>query len=175
MPTPLPPGIKLVVGLGNPGLEYDHTYHNAGQLALEWLAGEASWKNRPTFEYARMKGMILVRPKTFMNDSGNAVTAALSYFKIQPVDLLVIHDESDLPLGTAKLVFGRGAAGHRGVSSIIAALGTKDFWRLRLGIRIRRGKAGGFVLKKMTAPEREILYGALGASIEKVTKKLTPS
>lgn len=165
----------LIIGLGNPGKEYEKTYHNAGFLALQHLARDAgkNWKRgADSWEYLKLGKSILVRPLTFMNNSGQAVKSALAYFKVLPQNLLVIHDDSDLPLGKYKLVFGRGSAGHKGVESIQKALKTKEFSRLRLGIRPevkgvglppegRREKAETFVLKKMSSADLKKLYGAL--------------
>ena len=147
--------VSLVVGLGNPGKEYERTYHNAGRLALAALAPETGWHARDKFRYVKETGRTFAAPETFMNESGEAVAAALKYFKVKPVDLLVIHDDCDLPLGQWKLQFGRGSAGHRGIASIIAHLKTDEFWRLRIGIRDaaekKRRKAGDFVLNRIGA------------------------
>ena len=109
-----------------------------------------------------------------MNVSGPAVHKLLRSIQAVPADLLLIHDDSDLPLGEWRLVFGRGAAGHHGVESVIAALRTKDFWRLRLGIRHGRGKAGEFVLRKMTAANRKKFYLGLKEATEKVMENTNP-
>ena len=111
--------VSLIVGLGNPGKDYERTYHNAGRLTLAVLAPEDGWHTRDKFRYVKDSGRTFVMPKTFMNESGEAVAAALKYFKLKPADLLVIHDDSDLPLGEWKFQFGRGSAGHRGIASII--------------------------------------------------------
>lgn len=173
---------RLIVGLGNPGKEYERTYHNAGFLALEHLTegSEQNWK-RPSnahategkWEYLRAGEAVFLRPLTFMNRSGAAVKQALAYFNLRPAELLVIHDDSDIPLGEFKLVSGRGSAGHKGVESIQQALKTRDFRRLRLGIRpeanppsltLRRARAGDFVLKKMSAADVKKIYSALTAT-----------
>lgn len=178
-----PPEFKLIAGLGNPGKEYQKTYHNSGLLALARLARNSGgkWKKgNGGWEYAEIGGTILLRPLIFMNQSGGAIRAALAYFKISPEKLLIIHDDSDLALGKFKLVFGRGAAGHKGVESIQKTLGTKNFWRLRLGIRpeanfsspkLRRAKAGDFVLKNMSAAEVKKIYSALEGARVKLTVK----
>lgn len=159
MKHPLPSQFKLVAGLGNSGEEYLDTYHNAGFVFVEALAGtDANWRHHKSFESFRASNSVFVRPLLFMNRSGSAIQEALRYFKIHKEKLLVVHDDSDLLLGAHKLVFGRGGAGHHGVESIIEALGTKNFWRLRIGIRppsFRERKAGDFVLKKMKKEEKQ--------------------
>lgn len=166
--------IRLVVGLGNPGAEYESTYHNAGALALDFMAGklapEGEWKSPRGggFSYLKTADLILVRPESFMNESGFPVRKALTYFKIKPEHLLLIHDDSDLELGSLKIAFGQRSAGHHGVDSVIRELGTQEFWRARIGIRTARGKAGSFVLKPLRAEHKEILYGVLTALTEKV-------
>jgi len=163
----------ILVGLGNPGKEYEGTYHNAGRMFLEYLASDANWQRpgRRSFEYAKgPSGIILVRPLSFMNQSGLAVISALRYFKAKTDDLLVLHDDSDLPLGQFKISSGQGPAGHRGVSSVIAALGTKDFRRVRIGVRTRNGRAGEFVLKTASTAETETLQLVFGDILKLMVK-----
>ena len=134
--------IKLLVGLGNPGPEYEHTRHNAGfwwvdaaarrlgaRLAAEraffGLAGRAGHAEGPVW---------LLEPQTYMNLSGKAVAALARFYKITPQEVLVVHDELDLPPGQMRLKFGGGHAGHNGLRDIHAQLGSPDYWRLRLGI-----------------------------------------
>lgn len=169
---------KLILGLGNPGEEYRNTFHNAGFLGLRaWAGKELEFRTLTSrrFEYAKEDGTVYVRPLTYMNESGLAAAAALSYFKLSPAELLVIHDDSDLPLGEGKLHFGRGAGGHHGIESIIAQLGTKDFWRLRLGIRGQKGKAGSFVLKSLSADEAKKIYSATEGFKRSSIENDTPS
>lgn len=162
--------IRLVVGLGNPGKEYERTYHNVGVLALEHIRRvfegtpyEANKRGR--FTWSRADGLVLVRPLTYMNEAGAPVARAVKFFKISPHSLAVIHDESDLALGTYRISFDRGSAGHRGVQSIVDALGTKAFFRIRIGIRpIRergRAKAGEFVLKTISNRDQGLLEEVL--------------
>ncbi|MCL4404239.1 aminoacyl-tRNA hydrolase [Patescibacteria group bacterium] len=164
--------VSLVVGLGNPGKDYERTYHNAGRLALAALAPETGWRARDKFRYVKDAGLTFASPETFMNESGDAVAAALKYFKLKPAELLVIHDDSDLPLGQWKLQFGRGSAGHRGVASIISRLKTEDFWRLRIGIRDasekKRRKAGDFVLDRISAEKMR----EFDRAVEEIRKEL---
>lgn len=158
--------MKLIVGLGNPGEEYQATRHNLGWQFIEnWrdaLADDFSpWKKSKKLvgEVAQSKDFLLLKPRTFMNESGRSVAAALNFYKIKPEDLIVIHDDMDLPVGAFKLQTGRGAAGHHGVESIINSLGAKDFTRLRLGIKpleeIKRDK--DFVLGKFSRKEKELI------------------
>ena len=134
--------MKLVVGLGNPGAKYEKTRHNAGFWWLDLLASRerAIYKRESRFQgaYAKIAAgsddVWLLKPETFMNLSGQAVAALASYYKIAPKEILVAHDELDLPAGGVKLKFGGGLGGHNGLKSIAQCLGTQDFWRLRIGI-----------------------------------------
>ncbi|MFI5265254.1 MAG: aminoacyl-tRNA hydrolase, partial [Candidatus Levyibacteriota bacterium] len=138
--------MKLIVGLGNPGEKYLNTRHNVGFLILDHLlqklekAKETYWEENSKFkaltkeiELAGEK-IVLLKPTTFMNDSGIAVQRYASFYKIDPQDIYVLHDELDLPLGKIKIRFGGSSAGHNGVNSIIERLGTDKFLRIRLGI-----------------------------------------
>jgi peptidyl-tRNA hydrolase, PTH1 family len=134
-------GIKLFVGLGNPGDKYATTRHNAGFWWIDLVAAQTS--SILSID-AKMFGIVgklnphqdkwLLKPTTFMNASGKAVAALANYYKILPSEVLVIHDELDLPAGSMKLKFGGGHGGHNGLKDIHAALGTADYWRLRIGI-----------------------------------------
>ena len=150
------PEIKLIAGLGNPGDIYKNTYHNIGLMAVDWLKDKSEnagpWgKAGNSFEYAKSKGMIWVKPLVFMNESGVALAKAKKYFKIPAENILVIHDESDLQAGNFKMQFDKNSAGHKGVESIINSLGTQKFWRVRIGVRGQKNKkrALDFVLKKI--------------------------
>ncbi len=130
--------IKLLVGLGNPGSEYEATRHNAGFWLLEQQAAQmrATLRNERDFRgrLARAGDVWLLTPTTFMNHSGQSVAAVARFYKIAPEEILVAHDELDLAPGVAKLKRGGGHAGHNGLRDIAAQLGTPDFWRLRIGI-----------------------------------------
>ena len=134
--------IVMVVGLGNPGADYENTRHNAGALFVEALARTAGQTLRPEKKYHGLYARIqwqgldlhLLNPTTFMNRSGLAIKALADFFKIQPQQILIAHDELDLPPGTAKLKKGGGHGGHNGLRDTIAHLGTNDFQRLRIGI-----------------------------------------
>ena len=134
--------LKVIVGLGNPGSKYTETRHNAGFWFIEELAREysASFRQEKKFhgEVAKIslagKDIWLLKPETFMNRSGLAVQSLMSFYRISADQLLVVHDEIDLPPGTAKLKTGGGHGGHNGLRDIINQLGTKDFHRLRIGV-----------------------------------------
>ena len=141
--------IKLVVGLGNPGREYEHTRHNAGFWWLDVLARDlgTTFKKASKFhgEVAKAGDVWLLKPMTFMNRSGQSVGALAKFYQIQPDEMLVVHDEMDLPPGGLKMKIG-GAAGSNGVKDIVSNVGTRDFWRLRIGVghpRDMAAKLGG--------------------------------
>ena len=149
MPSPINSAIKLVVGLGNPGREYERTRHNAGFWWVDALARDlgATFKKESKFhsEVAKAGSVWLLKPMTFMNRSGQAVGALCKFYQIQPAEILVAHDEMDLPAGGLKMKVG-GAAGSNGVKDIVSHIGTRDFWRLRIGVghpRDMAAKLGG--------------------------------
>jgi len=135
-------GIRLFVGLGNPGPEYETTRHNAGFWWVDEVARETGARLSNEAKFFGLAGRLksgaheawLLQPMTFMNASGRAVAALARFYKIEPEEILVIHDELDLPPGQTKLKKGGGNGGHNGLKDISAHLGTPDFWRLRLGI-----------------------------------------
>ena len=155
----VPQNIKLIIGLGNPESQYGQTYHNAGFLFINKMSDYGKFKNNKNFEYLKINGLIFIKPLVFMNESSKAVFAAMKYFKAKPEEILIVHDDSDIEIGKFKISFGRGSAGHNGVESIIKSLKTKDFWRLRIGIRPQKSKqkAEKFVLKKISKKDLEIL------------------
>jgi PTH1 family peptidyl-tRNA hydrolase len=130
----------LVVGLGNPGRQYEHTRHNLGWLVVEELARRrgASWRSKFSGSLAetRLDGLrvALLKPETYMNDSGRSVAAARSFFKVEPESLLVVHDDVDLEAGRLQARGGGGLAGHNGLRSLAQHLGAQDFLRLRIGV-----------------------------------------
>jgi PTH1 family peptidyl-tRNA hydrolase len=131
--------IRLIVGLGNPGGEYEQTRHNAGFWLVDQLA-RGELKRETRFNALAVKSRIagnevwLLEPQTFMNRSGQSVGALARFYKINPDEVLVAHDELDLPPGAAKIKKGGSSGGHNGLKDISAALGTQDYWRLRIGI-----------------------------------------
>lgn len=186
----------ILIGLGNPEKKYENTFHNAGLLFVRYLAQQ---KNAPAmqapkgraFSYVKLESAILAESLVFMNESGAAAEDALSYFKIAPEMLAVAHDDTDLPLGTWKIENNRGTAGHKGVESVAGALKTKNFARIRIGVRPPelsgqraetrpenagvpaaarpRAKAGDFVLCPMNREQKKILEKAFGEIAEKIS------
>ena len=166
--------IKLIVGLGNPGRQYERTRHNVGFLFLDDLANElgCTWMNESKFQGVFAQGKIsntpimLLKPATFMNLSGQAVGKLVRYYKLQPEEILVVHDELDFDAGTVKLKKDGGHAGHNGLRDIIAHLNSKDFYRLRIGIgRPASGKVvADFVLSNPSKSEFELLLDAFDLS-----------
>lgn len=150
----------LIVGLGNPGNEYKETRHNIGFMSVDALADKlnVSWKEKFKGEYLSFGDGYMLKPMTYMNLSGESVQKASSFFKVEVDKILVIHDELDLPYGTAALKKGGGLAGHNGLKSIAQLLGTKEFLRLRLGIgRPKHGDVSNFVLSKFSNEETPVL------------------
>ena len=167
--------IKLIVGLGNPTAEYEHTRHNAGFWFLDELAWQwkAAFKNEKKFfgdvaRVARPEGDVwLLKPDTYMNLSGKAVQALANFYKIQPEEILVVHDELDIDCGAIRFKLGGGNGGHNGLKDIQAKLGTPQFYRLRLGIGHPGDKhlVVDFVLNKPSAAERELIDRAIAKSL----------
>lgn len=168
--------IRLIVGLGNPGSEYEQTRHNAGFWLLDELAH--SWnvrfKDEKKFfgQVARAnpegQEVWLLKPTTYMNKSGLAVAALAQFYKIKPQEILVVHDELDIPCGRIKYKLGGGNGGHNGLKDIQAKLGTADFYRLRLGIDHPgdRNLVIGYVLNKPSAADREAINQSIDKSID---------
>jgi PTH1 family peptidyl-tRNA hydrolase len=167
--------IKLFVGLGNPGPEYEATRHNAGFWWIDALARERKLTLVPERSYhglvSRMQvggqPVWLLEPQTFMNLSGKSVAALARFFKIEPHEILVVHDELDVVPGQAKLKRGGSHAGHNGLRDIHAQLGTGDYWRLRLGIGHPGVKSEviGWVLKKPLKEQREAIEDAIARTL----------
>ena len=163
--------IKLFVGLGNPGPEYEATRHNAGFWWIDALARDRKLTLLPERSYqglvARMQvggqPVWLLEPQTFMNLSGKSVAALARFFKIEPHEILVVHDELDVVPGQAKLKLGGSHAGHNGLRDIHAQLGTADYWRLRIGIGHPgvKSEVVGWVLKKPLKEQREAIEDAI--------------
>jgi PTH1 family peptidyl-tRNA hydrolase len=168
--------IKLIVGLGNPGMEYEATRHNAGFWWVDELArnNDANFRNDSKFHGLVARTALhghevhLLKPQTFMNDSGRAVVALALFYKILPDQILVVHDELDLPPGSAKLKLGGGHGGHNGLKDIIAQLGTKDFWRLRIGIGHpgERSEVVNYVLNAPRKEEQALIEEALQRALD---------
>lgn len=165
--------LKLVIGLGNPGAEYSETRHNAGFWFCERLADELKTSFSKEARYhgwvanARDAGIWLLMPATYMNESGRAVQALAHFYRIQPDEMLVVHDELDLPPGRMQLRFGGGLGGHNGLKSLTAHLGTQDYWRLRVGIGHPgdRNEVVNYVLKPPRREEREEIDATLDRAL----------
>jgi PTH1 family peptidyl-tRNA hydrolase len=168
--------IKLFVGLGNPGTEYEHTRHNAGfwwvdalarQLKLN-LQHERSYQGLMARSQLGGQTIWLLEPQTFMNASGTSVAALARFYKIEPEQILVVHDELDVVPGEAKLKLGGSHAGHNGLRDIQAKLGSADFWRLRLGIGHPGVKSEviHWVLKKPSSDQRELIDACVTRSLQ---------
>lgn len=168
--------IKMIVGLGNPGKEYEATRHNAGF----WLLDELAWQWKAVFKdekkffgqvarVSRPEGDVwLVKPMTFMNRSGQAVAALAQFYKIKPEEILVVHDELDIECGRIKFKLGGGNGGHNGLKDIQARLGTPNFYRLRLGIDHPGDKVlvSAYVLNKPSAEHRRLIEDSVNKAIK---------
>ena len=166
--------IRLLVGLGNPGAEYERTRHNAGFWLLERFALQSGVALRKDGKYQALVGRLpsngawLVLPQSYMNASGRAVQMLAGFFKIPAAEILVVHDELDFAPGVAKMKQGGGIAGHNGLRDISHRLGTHDYWRLRLGIGHPgdRGQVSDYVLGKPSAADRQAIDEAIGRAID---------
>jgi len=169
-------GIKLIVGLGNPGQQYRFTRHNAGAMFVESLCDDYRGELRPDSKFFGLVDKIIVDssdirllfPTNFMNKSGQAVSAIARYFDIPPEQILVAYDELDLPVGTTRLKTGGGHGGHNGVRDIIKALGSPDFHRLRIGIGRPRGKGIDYVLGIPSKQEADAIQDNIDEAIRLV-------
>lgn len=167
--------IRLIVGLGNPGPEYEQTRHNAGFWLVDALAGKPLTREK---NFNALAGKIkcagedifLLEPQTFMNRSGQSVGALARFYKIDAADVLVVHDELDMPPGAAKLKKGGSSGGHNGLKDITAALGTQDYWRLRIGIGHPRvagsqQQVADYVLHRPRKEEQQLIDEAIEKSL----------
>ena len=171
-------GARLVVGLGNPGTEYRGHRHNVGFQVVDRLAGalgmalgQSKFQSRFGQGDVGKTRLLLLEPETFMNASGEAVSAAARFYKVAPEDLLVIHDELDLSFGRLQLKRGGGTGGHNGLESIVEQLGTPDFARLRFGIGKPQGpnakeRVVGYVLHDFSSEEKAALEPLLERSVD---------
>ncbi|MDR3146713.1 MAG: aminoacyl-tRNA hydrolase [Treponema sp.] len=183
--------IELVVFLGNPGGEYAGNRHNAGRLLAAKLPFFASlpWRRKYKGRYAAWEGsrpgtpetgaepppsrIHFLMPETYMNLSGESVSAAASFFRIPPERILLVHDELELPLGTASLKFSGGLGGHNGLRSVKACFGTADFWRLRIGIgRPNHDDISGWVLSDFSGDEAPVLEQVLETAAAALVRAL---
>ena len=157
-------GPQLVVGLGNPGPQYEKTRHNVGFMVADLLAGRLGG----TFKLHKRSGaeivtgrlgnrpVVVAKPRTYMNESGRHIGPLAKFYSVSPADVIVIHDELDIDFGRIRLKLGGGEGGHNGLRSVVNALGTKDFQRVRIGIGRPPGRKdpAAFVLENFTAAER---------------------
>jgi PTH1 family peptidyl-tRNA hydrolase len=170
--------IRLIVGLGNPGPEYEQTRHNAGFWLVDNLANDVGARLQRETKYnalmakASIAGqeVYLLEPQTYMNRSGQSVGGLCRFFKITPDQVLVVHDELDLMPGTARLKKGGSSGGHNGLKDISAALGTQDYWRLRLGIGHPRTlnlqqQVADFVLHRPRREDQELIEQSIDKSL----------
>lgn len=171
--------MKLIVGLGNPGKEFEITRHNAGWLCLDRFAAAEKLSSKKSsklqaeiFDYkvGRNK-VVLAKPQTFMNNSGVSVNIMRNFFRVASKDIVVVHDDKDIPVGEIRVQTNRGAAGHNGIKSIIEQIGTQDFTRVRIGVgpvdKSKIEEISNFVLNKFTKEEFKLLQVAMGnAAIE---------
>ena len=174
----MPGAIRLVVGLGNPGKDYERTRHNAGFWLVERFAVQSGVVLRKDGKFQALVGRLgtaggtagawLVLPQGFMNASGHAVQMLAGFFKIPAAEILVVHDELDFSPGVVKMKQGGGIAGHNGLKDISQRLGTHDYWRLRLGIGHPGDKnaVANYVLQKPLPEERELIDAAIARGIE---------
>ena len=172
----------LIIGLGNPGSRYQYTRHNIGFMVLEKIA--AQWEvdlKQKSFDALWNRGKIagikvlLALPQTYMNLSGNVARKLLAYFKVDVSNLIVIHDDLDLPLGTVRLKSGGGDAGHKGLKSIITCLGSADFMRVRMGIGkpADRTPVEDYVLQKFNSDESTLLQQIIKSASEATADIIT--
>lgn len=177
--------MKLVVGLGNPGKKFAMTRHNMGFLVLDRLVERlappgAEWQMHEELKSAWIVcatnglDVVIAKPTTYMNHSGQAVKAVLDHFELSPTDIVVVHDDKDIMLGDIKVQKSRGAAGHNGIKSIIASLGSGDFQRVRVGIASKNEKkmedTVKFVLGRFGWFERGRVKAAVAEAAEHVLK-----
>jgi PTH1 family peptidyl-tRNA hydrolase len=173
--------IRLVVGLGNPGKEYERTRHNAGFWLVERFASSSGIALRKDAKFQALVGRHdatsawLLLPQSFMNASGRAVQMLAGFFKVKPEEILVVHDELDFAPGVAKLKQGGGIAGHNGLKDISQRLGTHDYWRLRLGVgKPPPGREGAdYVLEKPPAEERAAIDAAIQRALDVLPQMLS--
>lgn len=172
--------MKLIVGLGNPGKRYARTRHNAGFILLDKLAEKVQkdWQKSGKFnsEVIQTKSLILAKPTTYMNESGKAVSSLASYYKVSPSDIYVAHDDLDLRIGAYKIQKGVGPKEHKGIESINKALGTADYWRIRMGVdnRSKENRIDGetYVLQKFTPVEMKSILRIIDTVIVNLKKAI---
>ena len=168
--------IRLIIGLGNPGREYEGTRHNAGYRWVDAIAArkKARWSKESKFSGCTTRveegghDFRMLKPATYMNESGRSVAAFVRFYRIEPAQMLVVHDELDLPPGTVRLKKGGGTGGHNGLTDIVEALDTKEFWRLRIGIGHPGHKdlVADYVLHEAKRDEQALIDPAFERSLD---------
>lgn len=171
--------MKVIVGLGNPGVKYANNRHNTGFMVMDKLAEfrsqnlEVSWESKFGALIAKADRLLLVKPQKFMNNSGEVVSEIVNFYKVSTANLWVIHDDLDIRLGEYKIQYGIGPKIHNGVNSIEGSLGKTDFWRVRMGIDNRpvgeaRALGEEYVLLDFLSEERKVINGV----IERIVRDL---
>jgi len=162
--------VYMLVGLGNPGKDYAQTRHNIGFIFLDYLAEkynltfkQSKWQAQTVKEVLWGEPVLLLKPLTFMNRSGQAVGEACRFYQTEPAEIIVIHDDLDLETGRIKLVTNRGTGGHKGIQSIVEHLATREFMRIRVGIGrpANREEVSNFVLNRFSSGERDLVRQCL--------------
>lgn len=172
-------GIRLIVGLGNPGQRYETTRHNVGVWFIEKLREHEGliWREEKKFFglCAQHPNFWLLKPSTFMNDSGKAVASLAKFYKIEPSSILIVHDDLDFPPGVIRLKEGGGAGGHNGLRSVTSHLQTPEFYRLRIGINHpgHRDDVAAYVLSDCSKGDREKIFEAIEYGIQVVPDLLS--
>jgi PTH1 family peptidyl-tRNA hydrolase len=159
---------KLIIGLGNPGDGYKDTRHNVGMMFIEEFKAqkgiEGNWKSKDNYQFVKSGDLILVKPETFMNLSGEAVQKAARFFRVKPENIYIAHDDLDIKLGEYKIQQGKGPREHNGIKSVEQQLGDVNFWRVRIGIENRvnkKFKGKDYVLSKFKVDEIPLLFETL--------------
>ncbi|HID44893.1 MAG TPA: aminoacyl-tRNA hydrolase [Chromatiaceae bacterium] len=175
-------GIRCIIGLGNPGDKYLNTRHNAGFWLIDALVNRHGLQLRSDNKFFGQVGKLsspagnlwLLKPMTFMNRSGQAASALARFYRLSPGQILVVHDELDLPAGSVRLKKGGGHGGHNGLRDIISALGSKDFYRLRLGIDHpgHRDQVTDYVLSRPSKDDQQQIEQAIDSSIDHLNELL---
>jgi PTH1 family peptidyl-tRNA hydrolase len=172
--------VFLIVGLGNPGKKYEGNRHNVGFMAADEVRAAyslADYKEKFSGVWTKGDGIALLKPMTFMNLSGESVQPAAAFLKVPPQEVIVLHDELDIPFGEVRLKFSGGHAGHNGLRSIIERLGTPDFIRVRIGIGRPppgwRGEVADYVLRDFDPSEKAELPDVLAKSLDAVKRVVT--
>ncbi len=167
--------MKIVVGLGNIGDKYRRTRHNVGFRIVERLAAGEQFREDKSQEVymCRKGGTLLIKPATFMNDSGRAVRKVMDFYKIGTSDLVLVHDDLDIEIGDYKIQLGKGPKVHNGVSSVESAVISVDFWRLRVGVDSRKnqrfdGSGSDYVLSNFSSADEEILEDVIEESCDEL-------